>query len=320
MSRAAASPDLSPRDRAALAGVSVASTVASALPQGLLAAGADAAGELWYRVSPARAAQARRNLGRVAGALADDPRASALVRRAATDPRALERLVRSAFRHLARYYVEVARTGELEAERLAENLAIETPATVDAAVAEPGGFILVGMHIGALELPALYLAQRTDRTMVTPMEVVANPGLQAWFERSRGRVGVRIVTLAEARRALVDGLRSGLPAGLVGDRDITGGGTLVELFGAPARLPLGPALVALETGAPVYVGAARRVGGGRYRARLIRVDTPREGTRRARANGLLSNIARAFEDLVADDPAQWWACFHPVWPDLEAVP
>ena len=69
----------------------------------------------------------------------------------------------------------------------------------------------------------------------------------------------------------------GRSVGLVGDRDLTGGGTLTELFGAPASLPLGPALLAIETGAPPYVVGVRRTSPGRYIGRLERVDVAGRG-------------------------------------------
>ena len=66
------------------------------------------------------------------------------------------------------------------------------------------------------------------------METIDDPGLQAYFERTRGVAGVRLVGLREARRALLEALRDGIPVGLVGDRDLTGGGIPIPLFGAPA--------------------------------------------------------------------------------------
>ena len=81
------------------------------LPERPLVAAADLVGELWYRVAPARRAQARANLARVCEGLAASGRGSAAARRAATDPDALERLVRAAFRHGARYYLEVRARG-----------------------------------------------------------------------------------------------------------------------------------------------------------------------------------------------------------------
>ena len=104
------------------------------------------------------------------------------------------------------------------------------------------------------------------------------------------------------------------------DRDLTGGGTLTELFGAPARLPLGPALLAIETGAPTYVTAVRRATAGRYIGRLDPVDVAAEGSRRERATATTASIARIFERVIEVAPEQWWAVFFPIWPDLEGQP
>jgi KDO2-lipid IV(A) lauroyltransferase len=150
------------------------------------------------------------------------------------------------------------------------------------------------------------------------METIDDPGLQAYFERTRGVAGVRLVGLREARRELTRALAEGIPVGLVGDRDLTGGGIPIELFGAPAMLPMGPAMLAVETGVPTYAMTVRRAGRGRYRGKLIAVDVPAGGTRRERVTTTMTRLAAAFETLIADAPDQWWAIFFPIWPDLEA--
>jgi lauroyl/myristoyl acyltransferase len=165
-------------------------------------------------------------------------------------------------------------------------------------------------------MAVLFLAFRVGET-VTPMETVDDPGVQAYFERTRGRAGVRLVGLREARRALIEALRNGIPVGLVGDRDLTGGGIPIPLFGAPAVLPMGPAMLAVESGVPTYALTVRRAGRGHYRGRVIPIDVPTEGTRRERVTLTMTRLAAAFEDLIADAPDQWWAVFFPIWPDLE---
>jgi len=294
-----------------------ASWLACRLPEGPLTKLSDVAGEAWYRLAPARAARARRNLARVCRDLDANSRGSAAARAAAHDPRALERLVRAAFRHQARYYLEVARTPGLRAGELDERLEIETPATVEQAFSGGRAVIFVGLHFGAVELPALFLAARVGGA-VAPMETVGDAALQDWFVRTRGAAGVRIVGLREARRELLNALRDGTSVGLVGDRDLTGGGLPVTLFGAPATLPLGPAMLAVESGAPLFVTGVRRIGIGRYRGRLDAVDVPAEGTRRERVTAAMVGLAAAFERIVAAAPEQWWAVFFPIWPDLEA--
>jgi KDO2-lipid IV(A) lauroyltransferase len=295
------------------------SWLAGALPEGPLIRLAELAGSAWYRLAPERAAQARRNLRRVAGALDERGLGSPEVRAAARDPRALERLVKAAFRHNARYYLEVARAPSLRADDLVHRLIVETPETVDEAFRTGDPVIFVGLHFGDLELPSRFLAARVGQA-VAPMETIGDPALQAYFERTRGANGVRIVGLREARRALLGAIRDGVSVGLVGDRDLTGGGAPVTLFGAAATLPIGPALLSVESGAPMYVVGVRRADrGGRYLGRLEAIPMPPDGPRRERVMAATASVAIAFERIIADAPEQWWAVFFPIWPDLEGV-
>jgi lauroyl/myristoyl acyltransferase len=293
-----------------------ASWLACRLPEGSLVRLAEFAGDLWYRLTPKRAAQARRNLRRVAQDMAARGRGTPAVRAAATDPRALERLVRLAYRHAARYYLEVARAPGLRPSDIDEKVEVETPDAAAAAFGSSHPSIYVGLHFGGIELPGMLLATRAGAA-VSPMEELDDPRLQAWFVRTRGVVGLRLVGLREARRELQAALREGTSVGIVGDRDLTGGGMATELFGAPAMLPLGPAILAVESGAPVYVVGARRAGVGRYVGRLEPVAVPADGSRRERVTATLAAIADGFERIIEDAPEQWWAVFFPIWPDLE---
>jgi KDO2-lipid IV(A) lauroyltransferase len=179
--------------------------------------------------------------------------------------------------------------------------------------------VFVGLHFGALELPVLFFADRTGRMVTVPMETIDDPPLQRWFERTRGAAGVRLVRLLGARRELLGALARGGMVGIVADRDLTGGGIDTPFFGVPAPLPVGPALLALEGDAPVFVASVRRAGVGRYVGRLDPLDVPTVGSRRERATAFLAAEARVFERVVALAPEQWWGMFFPIWPDLEAA-
>jgi lauroyl/myristoyl acyltransferase len=307
------------RQRLGARALATASWLACRLPERPLIALAGLVGELWYRAAPGRAALGRRNLRRVCTWLAANGLGPERAHLAASDPRGLERLLRAAFRHQARYYLEVARTPGMTPAVIRDRLTVETPEVVAEAFASARPVIFVGAHFGAIELPALYLAERTGRHAVAPMQTVDDPALQRYFARTRGAVGLRIVGLREARRELLASLARGESVGLVADRDLTGGGISTELFGAPAPLPAGPALLAIESGAPVYLTAVRRAEPGRYRGRLEAVPVPSEGSRRERVTGFLAAEARAFERAIAAAPEQWWAIFFPIWPDLEAA-
>ncbi|HXG25893.1 MAG TPA: lysophospholipid acyltransferase family protein [Candidatus Binatia bacterium] len=296
-----------------------ASWLACRLPERPLLAAADLAGELWYRLAPDRRRRARRNLRRIAKWLHEHQTGSPAARAAATDPKALTRLVREAFRFSARYYVQLARAPLVDRKFLDRWLVVDNRDEVDRILSQPGGKLFVGMHLGWFELPALLSAYRTGRPALVPSETLADPDLQAYMVRTRRRMGLELIELGGAKRLLREALERGETVGLLGDRDITGGGIDTELFGAPAPLAVGPALLALETGVTPQIFGAWRDDKGVFHGRAESVPLPAEGTRRERVTAWLAAAARVFERHIAAAPEQWLAVFHPIWPDLEGA-
>lgn len=314
-----AAPDAAPRSGRGLRArlVAGAAWVACRVPEPALLAIADLVGRAWYQLAPERRRRARRNLTRVVRWLADHDLGSAEVRAAARDGRALTRLVREAFKFSARYYVQLARAPIVDRRYLERWLVVETPEVLEATLGDPRGALFVGMHMGWFELPALIAAARTGRPTLVPSETLRDPGLQAYMIGTRARMGLDLVDLASAKRRLREALVEGRVVGLLGDRDITGGGIDTELFGAPSPLAAGPALLALDTGHTPHVFGVWRDGTGVYHVSAEPVPFPADGTRRERVTGYLAAEARAFERHIARAPEQWTALFHPIWPDLE---
>jgi len=286
------------------------------LPERPVWALAGLAGRLSYRVSGTRRRRARRNLRRVVEWMAANGIGDDRYRRAATDPAALEQLVRDAFRHHAWYNVELARAPRCDARWISERLIVETPENVAEYLSKRRAMILIGLHFGAIEMPGMLAVQGVG-PLVTPMEFVANPRIERYIYSTRAAVGTRIVSLKRAPAELIAALRRDEPVGLVADRDITGGGVEVGLFGATTKIPAGPALLAAESGAPVCMGAVRRTAPGRYRGKLLPLPVPEGASRRERSRAMLREEARLFEQLISDAPEQWLALFHPIWPDLD---
>ena len=272
-------------------------------------------GGLSYRLSSARRNRARMNLQRILSWMAATGTGDASYRAAASDPKALEALVKAAFRHHALYTFEMARAPRFTEEWVLERLEVENRDQVNAWLIPDKALILIGMHLGAIEVPGIFAVHRIGR-ITSPMETVANARIQRYIYSTRATVGIRIVSLAEAGQ-LLDALRNNEAIGLVSDRNLTPGGYEVELFGVTTKIPSGPALIAAETGVPVYVSAVRRIGAGRYRGRVRELLMPAGASRRERSRAMAREEARLFEEFIVDAPEQWLALFHPIWPDLE---
>jgi lauroyl/myristoyl acyltransferase len=260
----------------------------------------------------------RGNLRLICRWLAANGRANEAVVRAARNRVALERLVMAAFGHYLRYYIEVALAPSYDAAYLSERLTIESKDIVREALAAreraSEGRIFVGLHLGGIELPGLFAVHNAGVPITAPMEAIPNAPLQEYLVRRRGAIGVRIIPVEGARHELLRALSRGEIAGLIADRDLTGNGHPVTLFGEPTRLPAGPGLLAISSGAPAYVAAARRTGFGEYALRGVRIQAPQDGTLRQRLGRFVDAEARAFEDIVGDAPEQWWTIFFPIWP------
>ena len=129
---------------------------------------------------------------------------------------------------------------------------------------------------------------RGSAAAVAPMETVDDPALQALVhpDARRGRRPPRRPARGSPRAHRPPSARRRRSASSA-TATSPAAACRSPLFGAPARLPLGPALLALESGAPTYVVAVRRVGARPLRrarrggGRPGRGHAPRAG-RRAR--------------------------------------
>ena len=296
------------RDQAVGRAAIAALTLLSYLPEQLLLLVARAWGVIGPRAQKARARQGAANLARV------------YTHRDGEVPSAnmLQRGVRGLFEHHFRFYIESARAPRHARTIIKTRITLEDESAVDGAfTASAGSAIFLGAHFGAIELPGSILADRSGRTPVAPMEEIANPVLQAWMLRVRGAgLGLRIIPAQGAAEVMRSELAAGGIVGMVSDRNIVGAGVPVQLFGYAARLPIGPALLAVESGARLYVAAVIREPRGNYTGYIRTVRVPLEGDRMARTRATLTGIAGAFEELITKAPEQWWTLFYPIWDDL----
>ena len=121
---------------------------------------------------------------------------SPAARAAARDGRALNRLLREAFKFSVRYYVQLARAPIVDRAYLERWLVVETPDVLEATIGSPGGSMFVGLHMGWFELPALLAAARTGRPAVVPSETISDPALQDEHRKTRWQGSIALGNVA----------------------------------------------------------------------------------------------------------------------------
>ena len=265
------------------------------LPAPLAFALGAAGGRVFHRLDRGRRAALTANLAQVLGP--------------SSSRREVERAARQGFASYGRYWVEAFRLEDLSAAEIRERLRIEGRHHIDTALAAGRGAIFASPHIGNWDAGGAWLAA-SGYPATAVVERLRPAELYERFAVYRRALGLELLPLddgSETLRGVIRALRAGRLACLVCDRDLTGGGLEIRLFGAPAVMPGGPASIALRTGAPLLpcsVYHDRRPG--HWRAVVHPPLVPeRSGDLRKDTQALTQRLAWEFEGLIAAAPTQW---------------
>ena len=177
------------------------------------------------------------------------------------------------------------------------------------ALAAQGPLIFALLHQGNWDVAGGAFTHNVGPSTVL-VESLGARWLDAAVQGRRERLGMRVVSETAPRPAL-RALRSGGALGLLFDRPLGAGEPGVDLtfFGAPCRLPAGPARLALATEARVVPMAVLRTDSRALRFRVeigLDFDPPRTGDRAADVRALTQALLDWFEGPVRRHPDQWY--------------
>ena len=193
------------------------------------------------------------------------------------------------------------------AGRLDSPWSIEDPQLEDRVLADPRSKILVTGHLGSWLL-ALKIAGRSVGPTAGGVILRApeNPFVM-WPLRRMGLASA--AQSIEKRGAVAECLRrleQGRSIALLLDEEGYAHSPFVQFFGRAAATQKTAALLSLETGSPIVVGALFRVRGAsafRYRLAVIEPEQYRESADPVVA--ITQEITRILESWIRDYPAQW---------------
>jgi predicted LPLAT superfamily acyltransferase len=182
------------------------------------------------------------------------------------------------------------------------------------------GAILLGAHFGSFE--ALRAAGRSSELPINILAHNANARMIAAFldEVSGGRSRVKVIEIDPDNRTYILEVQARIEAGelvaVLGDRlGLNDRFTTVEFFGAPARFPSGPYIMASVLRCPVLMVFGTFVPPNRYvlRCELLadRIELPRKD-RDAAIRAYAQQFAARLEHYARNAPDNWFN-FYDFW-------
>lgn len=257
-------------------------------------------GRLAFSLAKARRANLLANLGRILGR---DPQ-DALVRATAVE----------AFAIYGRYWFDTFRAPVIPVAEIDARIDAAGLERIDRALERGKGCVVALGHLGNPDVAATWAA-RQGYPILAVAERLRPERLFELFRSQRVAYGLEIIGTGDPglKQALVDHLRNNGVVALAADRDLSGRGTEVEMFGAMRKLPTGPATLALTNDAPLHFLAIATTDRG-WRLRLgPALEVERSGDLRADVRALTQRLAREFERAIAANPADWHV-LQPAWP------
>jgi phosphatidylinositol dimannoside acyltransferase len=221
---------------------------------------------------------------------------------------------REAFRLYARYWFDTFRLQSWPDDRLLAEFRCDGFDNMEQAVAGGRGVVAVLPHMGNWDAAGRFMLLR-GHPIVSVAERLRPERLFRLFLDHRRALGMEIVEAGPAGsvgRQLRTELSQGRIVALVADRDLSGQGVEVEMFGKRRRLPAGPAMLSVASGAPIVVSPVYHRQSGWHCQMYPPMVAEDTGDRRADARELTRRIGTAFERAISAAPADWHL-FQPGW-------
>jgi KDO2-lipid IV(A) lauroyltransferase len=225
----------------------------------------------------------------------------------------MDQLVRRAFVEYARYWMLAARlSGALVRDRTRSVSITGRSHYLDAL--QHCGVIFAVPHVGLWDAGGL-VSIIEGFPIATVAEEASTPQLTAWFARQRKRLGLdSYAPGAETTTALINLLRGNGAVALVADRDVVGDGIAVPFFGEMTRVPAGPVVLALRSGATILPSAVFLRPKGRIEVAIgAPLSVERRGKLRDDVERITTDLVARFEAIIRSAPEQWHV-FQPIWP------
>ena len=232
-------------------------------------------------------------------------------------PKDLEVLVRRGVLSYMRYWMETFRSPDWDRERILSTVTVSNEHLLLDPIKNHTGVVVSLPHAGNWDHAGSYFCIRGAQ-LVTVAEVLKPRALFEKFLAYRQAIGMEVLPLdSRAFPTLMQRARDGKLIALVADRDLSSSGIDVQFFGGVARMPAGPAIVAIRTGIPLVTAFVSYTETGIH-VDLKEIAIPDGADEAARVKATVQLCADNFAEGIKAFPHDWHM-MQRIWVDGDFV-
>jgi KDO2-lipid IV(A) lauroyltransferase len=220
------------------------------------------------------------------------------------DEMELETLVAKSMSSYMRYWCDTFRIQKWSTERIRKTVTTRNENLLLEPMKDGRGVVVALPHSGNWDHAGAYFCS-LGIPLVTVAERLKPEALFQKFLRHREAMGFEVLSLdSRSFITLVKRAKEKRLIALVSDRDLSQSGIDVDFFGQNARMPAGPALLAVKTGIPLVVAHVSYTQSGIH-IDFHAVKMPLEGSEQDRIEEIVQTTADLFAEGIAQHPEDW---------------
>lgn len=226
----------------------------------------------------------------------------------------LDKLTKDGMRSYLRYWFDTFRLNKWSKSRIIETTFVVRENLLRDPIETKKGCIIALPHAGNWDHAAAYFCS-TGIPLTAVVEKLKPEAIFKKFLAYRQSIGIEAISHKEKTiPILMDRLNQGKLIALVADRDMSRNGIEVNFLDGIAKMPAGPAILAIKTGSPLVTAYIRYLDKGIEITFDQTIRLPVTGTEEEQVKTVTQSMADNFAKRIKDSPVDWHM-LQRVWVD-----
>jgi KDO2-lipid IV(A) lauroyltransferase len=231
-------------------------------------------------------------------------------------PQKLEELTKLGMRSYLRYWFDTFRLSKWSKNRIISTTQLIRENLLRDPIQSKQGCIVALPHAGNWDHAAAYFCS-TGITLTAVVEKLKPEAIFKKFLAYRESIGIEAISHKEKTiPILTERLQAGKLIALVADRDMSRNGIEVNFFGKTSKMPSGPAILALKTGAPLITAYVRYTPDGIQIIFDETIKPNNSGSEEEQIKIITQSMADNFAKRIKENPVDWHM-LQRIWVDEE---